>query len=87
MKSVMVKYDEDSDTISGHDGSESESWAKVCEKYNDDVHRVRDVSDMGTYTGLFECIDDDNNTFYYIVEEDKDLYRFKRRNVYKSLGL
>ncbi len=87
MKSVMVTYNEDSDTILGHEGSESESWATVCEKYNDDVHRLRDVADMETFTGLFECIDDNNKRFYYIVEEDKELYRFKRRNLYKTLGL
>ena len=87
MKSVMVTYSVDSDTISGHDGSESESWATVCEKYNDDVHRLRDIADMGNFTGLFECIDHNNKRFYYIVEEDKELYRFKRRSLYKTLGL
>ena len=87
MKSVMVKYDEASDTISGHDSSESESWADVCEKYNDDVHRIRNVTDMGTYTGLFECIDDSNKSFYYIVEEDPELYKFKHRGFYKKLGI
>ena len=87
MKSVMVMYDEASDTISGHDSSESEFWADVCEKYNDDVHRTRSVADMGTYTGLYECIDDDNKSFYYIVEEDPELYKFKRRGFYKKLGI
>ncbi len=87
MQSVMVMYDDASDTISGHEGSESEPWANVCEKYNDDVHRIRNIEDMGTYSGLYECIDDDNKSFYYIVEEDQELYRHKRRNIYEKLGI
>ncbi len=87
MKSVMVIYDDTSDTITAHDSAKPEGWAVVCEKYNDDVHRIRDVADMETYTGLYECIDDDNNSFYFIVEEDRELYKLKRRNFYKNLGI
>ncbi len=87
MKSVMIIYDNTSDTISGHDSSDSESWAEVCGKYNNDVHRIRDVEGIGTYTGLYECFDDANKSFYYIVEEDPELFRFKRRGFYKKLGI
>ncbi len=87
MKSVMVMYDEASDTISGNDSSESEFWADVCKKYNDDVHRMRNVEGMGTYSGLYECFDDNNKCFYYIVEEDPELYKFKRQGFYKKLGI
>ncbi len=87
MESIKVVYDEGSDIITKIEGEEPELWIDVCARFNDDVHRIRNISDMETFTGLFECIDDDNNVFHYIVEEDKALYKYKRRNVYNKLGL
>ncbi len=87
MESIKVEYDEDSDTITKIEDEKPELWINVCERFNDDVHRIRSITDMESFTGLFECIDDDNKVFYYIVEEDKALYKYKRRNVYEKLGL
>lgn len=87
MKSIKVEYSEDTDTITTIEDEKPELWIDVCERFNDDVHRIRNISDMDTFTGLFECIDDDNKVFHYIVEEDKALYKYKRRNVYKKLGI
>lgn len=87
MESIKVEYDEDSDSITKLEGEKPELWINVCERFNDDVHRIRSITDMESFTGLFECIDDDNKVFHYIVEEDKALYKYKRRNVYEKLGL
>lgn len=87
MDSIKVEYNEDSDTITKIEGEEPELWLDVCERFNDDVHRIQSISDMDKFTGLFECIDDANTVFHYIVEEDKALYKYKRRNVYNKLGL
>lgn len=87
MESVRVDYNREEDKINAIDGAVPEIWIEVCGKYNDDVHRVRDITDMGPYSGLYECIDDNNEEFYYIVEEDNALYKYKRRNVYNKLGL
>ena len=86
MESIKVEYDQESDTIIKIEGEKTEPWIGVCERFNDDVHRIRNISDMDTFTGLFECINDENKVFHYIVEEDKALYKYKRRNVYKKLG-
>lgn len=69
------------------EGAEEEDWAAVCTKYNDDVTRVCDVTDQGEYTGLFECFDDFNASFFYLVKEDKALYRMKHRRFLDNLGL
>lgn len=87
MESVRVEYAVDKDEVKRIEGEKPEPWVDICERFNDDVHRIRDISDMAPFTGLFECIDDENNSFYYIVEEDKALYKYKRRNVYKKLGI
>jgi hypothetical protein len=59
----------------------------VCKKFNDDVSRIKDVTDLKSYTGLFECFDDANNSFFYLVQEDKELYRMKHKHLYNNLGL
>ena len=55
--------------------------------FNDDVSRVCDVTDIEDYTGLFECFDDENKKYFYLVREDKELRRMKRRHFYENLGL
>lgn len=86
MQAVMVEYDETTDTITSKDGADETSWVSVCEEYNDDVHRLRSVTEMGKFTGLYECFDDDNTRFFYVVEEDKDLYRIKHKHFLEKIG-
>jgi len=50
----------------------------VCRRFNDDVERICDVSDMNGYTGVFACYDETNTKVYYLVQEDKALFRMKR---------
>ena len=87
MKSIQAEYDESSKKISVREGAEPESWVDVCRKFNDDVSRICDVTDMEGYTGLFECFDDANKGFYYLVEENKALFRMKQRHFRGNLGL
>lgn len=86
MKSVMVDYEEEADAIEMKENAKEEDWVDVCRRFNDDVHRLRDVSDMDAYTGLYRCFDDDNRPFYYMVEEDAALYRLKQRQFLNKLG-
>ena len=67
--------------------SKIEAWVSVCRRFNDDVSRICDVTDIEDYTGLFECFDDKNNKYHYLVKEDKALYRMKHRHFYDNLGL
>lgn len=87
MKAILVDYDVKSDKITIKNDAEEMYWVTVCEEFNDDVHRIRGIRDMDDYTGLYECIDDDNKSSYYIVEEDSELYRVKHRHFLDSIGL
>lgn len=76
LKKITVKKD-----------AEVEDWVAVCRKFNDDVSRICDVTDQEDYTGLFECCDDENRKFFYLVKEDKNLYRMKHKHFFNNLGL
>ncbi|MBU8848199.1 MAG: hypothetical protein KOO64_01580 [Desulfobacterales bacterium] len=87
MKSIQAEFKEASKKITIKKNASEEDWAAVCQKFNDDVSRICDVTDKKDYTGLFECFDDDNNRFFYLVKEDKDLYRMKRKRFFDNIGL
>lgn len=87
MKSIQAEYDKESKKIAIKAEAKEESWVSVCRRFNDDVSRVCDVTDLEDYTGLFECCDDDNKLSYYLVQEDKALYRMKHRHFYDNLGI
>jgi len=87
MKAIQAEYNEASKAITIKKDTEIEDWVSVCRRFNDDVSRICDVTDIEDYTGLFECFDDKNNKHCYLVREDKALYRMKRRHFYDNLGL
>ncbi|WP_320042879.1 hypothetical protein [uncultured Desulfobacter sp.] len=87
MKSIQAEYNEASREITIKKDANVEDWVSVCRRFNDDVSRICDVTDMEEYTGLFECFDDQNNKHYYLVKEDKALHRMKRRHFYENLGI
>ena len=87
MKSIQAEFEKSSKKISIKKGAKEENWVAVCERFNDDVSRVCDVTNQKEYTGLFECFDDNNTCFYYLVKEDKDLYKIKHRHFLDNIGL
>jgi hypothetical protein len=87
MKSIQAEFEEKSKKITIKKNAKEEIWDRVCRKFNDDVSRICDVLDQGNYTGLFECCDDDNKRFFYLVKEDKNLYRMKHKHFFDNLGL
>jgi hypothetical protein len=87
MKSIEVDFDKNSKSIKIGKDAKIQDWAGVCLKFNDDVERVMDVDDQKSYTGLYVCFDDDNNRFYYLVQEDKALFRIKRKHFIDNIGL
>lgn len=87
MKAIRAAYEETSKNISIEAGAAVEDWVKVCRKFNDDVERICDVTDVENYTGLYACYDDKNERFYYLVEEDKQLFRLKRKHFLDNIGL
>lgn len=87
MKCIQAEFEETQKKITIKKDAVEENWVDVCTYFNDDVSRLCDVSDLKDYTGLFECFDDANKRFYYLVKEDKRLYRMKHRHFYDNLGL
>ncbi len=87
MKAIRVEYHEEEKRIDSVESAKEENWKDVCAEYGGDVHRVCDARDQGTYTGVYQCFDDDNRCFYYLVEEDRALYRARREVMRRNLGL
>jgi hypothetical protein len=87
MESILADFDGALKKVSIQSGAKKEDWIKVCEKFNDDVSRVMEVTDQGDYTALFECCDDYNKKVYYLVEEDSGLYKLKHKRFLENLGL
>ncbi len=87
MKSIPAEFEKDSKKITIKDDATEEDWGDVCKKFNDDVSRICDVTDQEDYTGLFECFDDANKRFFYLVKEDKNVYRMKHKHFFENLGL
>jgi len=87
MKSIRAEFEEVSKKISIKKDAKEEDWAEVCQKFNDDVSRICDAKEQEDYTGLFECFDDENKRFFYLVKEDKNLYRMKHKYFFDNLGL
>ena len=86
MKALQVTFDRDKDDITPVGEKRAENWIDVCERFDDDVHRIRDVAEPEPYTALYACYDEDNMPSYYLVEEDRQLDRIRRRVFLNKLG-
>ena len=86
MKALQVTFDRDKDDIAPVGDERAENWIDVCERFDDDVHRIRDVAEREPYTALYACYDEDNMPSYYLVEEDRQLDRIRRRVFLNKLG-
>ena len=87
MESIQAEFEETLKQITVKENAKEEDWVSVCRKFNDDVSRICNVTDQKGYTGLFECFDNDNNRFFYLVNEDKKLYRMKHKTFFDNIGL
>ena len=86
MKAISVQYDPDQDRVRIPEEPQQEAWDEVCERFDNDVHRIRDVSDPGGYSGLYVCYDDRNRPVHYLVAETAALFRLKRKISRRKLG-
>jgi len=87
MKCIQADYDEASQKFSMSKNAETEDWPAVCRRFNDDVERVADISDQDDYTGVYACNGDNGTKVFYLVREDKALFRMKRRHFFDKIGL
>jgi len=86
MQALKINYNETDQTITVVDDAAEEPWDVVCERYDNDVQRIRDVNDRETYTAVYACYDENNQPIYYLVEEDEDLMRMRHRTFLTKLG-
>jgi hypothetical protein len=86
MRALQVHFDKDKDEITRIDDQEEEEWLKVCERFDNDVHRICDSEGQGGYTALYGCFDEDNIPSYYLVEEDRQLEKIRRKVFFNKLG-
>ena len=86
MQAIKIKYDEADRVIEPIESASQELWDAVCERYDNDVRRIRDVDDRKPYTAVYACYDENNQPVYYLVEEDKALMRMRRRTFLSKLG-
>lgn len=87
MKSLNVSYDEESDSITPINTAKEEIWTDVCERFDDDVRRIKSVEHPDGYTALYLCFDSDNAPFYYLVREDTQLNRLRHKVFLSKLGM
>ncbi|BBO74286.1 hypothetical protein DSCW_17030 [Desulfosarcina widdelii] len=86
MKSLRIDYNESDQAIEAVEKALPEPWDSVCEKYDNDVHRISDVGDREPYTAVYACYDENNRPVYYLVEEDAALMRMRRKTFLDKLG-
>ena len=86
MKALRVEYNSDPGTIDTLPDESPEPWDTVCDRYDNDVQRIKSVSDRDTYSALYACYDEDNQPTYYLVEEGAALTRMRRKTFLSKLG-
>lgn len=86
MKAIQAEAGADPGRAQIKEGAAPEDWVSVCRRFNDDVERVCDVPEVAGYTGLYRCFDENNQAVYYLVSEDRQLFRMKRRHFLDNIG-
>jgi hypothetical protein len=86
MKAMRVKFEKEKDTIETIDDGTEEDWIDVCENFDNDVHRIRDVEGHPPYNALYACYDEGNKPSYYLVKEDRQLDKVRHKVFLKKLG-
>lgn len=86
MRALRVEFNKDTDEISRISEQKAEDWVTVCDRFDNDVHRTGDIKDQDVYTALYRCYDEDNKPSYYLVEEDRQLDKMRRKVFYNKLG-
>lgn len=86
MKSLHVLFNEATQAIESIDNASQEPWDDVCDRFNNDVRRIKTVTDSKGYNAIYACYDENNQPVYYLVEESDDLTRLRQRTFLDKLG-
>jgi hypothetical protein len=86
MKALQVQFNAATQAIDTIENASPESWGEVCERFDNDVHRIMDLSDPKDYTALYACYDENNQPVYYMVEEGEALLKMRHKVFLGKLG-
>ncbi len=86
MQSLHVNYNEATQAIDPVENALPEPWDAVCDRFDNDVQRIKAVSDPKGYSALYACYDDNNVPVYYIVEEGEALRKLRQKTFLGKLG-
>ena len=86
MQSIQVNFNPATQTIDRIDDASPEPWDTVCERFGNDVQRIMAVSDRKDFDALYACYDENNQPFYYMVEEDEALMKLRKKTFLSKLG-
>ena len=86
MKSLRVHFDESTQAVDPIDNASPDPWDVICEKFDNDVRRIKTVSDPKGYNALYACYDENNQPVYYLVEEGDGLTKLRHRTFLDKLG-
>jgi hypothetical protein len=87
MNCLKVTYDAENENLAIPENSRQEDWQAVCERYHDDVHRIKAYSEQPPYTAIYACFDEENRCSHFLVEENaKQLFRARHRVLLSKLG-
>ena len=86
MKSLHVNFNEATQAIEVIENVSPEPWSAVCERFDNDVRRIKTIADQEGYSALYTCYDEDNQPVYYLVEEGEALTKLRQRTLLRKLG-
>ena len=86
MKSLHVNFNEATQAVEPIDNASQEPWEDICERFNNDVRRIKTVSDPKGYNAIYACYDENNQPVYYLVEERDVLTKLRHRTFLDKLG-
>ena len=86
VKSLQVNFNESSQAIEAIDNASQEPWEDICQRFNNDVRRIKKVSDPDGYNAIYACYDENNQPVYYLVEERDVLTELRHRTFLGKLG-
>lgn len=86
MKSLRVSLNGTTQAVEPIDNVSPESWGEVCDRFENDVRRIKTVSEPAGYNALYACYDENNQPVYYLVEEGDALTKLRHRTFLEKLG-
>jgi hypothetical protein len=86
MKSLHVNFNQATQTIDPVDNASQETWDEIFERFDNDVRRIKTLSDPRGDNALYACYDENNRPVDYLVEESDELTTLRQRAFLDKLG-